>query len=549
MSFLLSEIKRVNRDAARVLETAELRTDSEIQTLTREDLHELFPGPQHFKLRRTLYDVIHNQPIAEQLLKKLKGFLPRESVMAALTNNGVLVDYLQILKDRKTQVDAHIGLLEKFIADQPDSGQTDGCSQEAGGLGISDAFGQNFKQIGPTGPQEPQSLGTSDAFGQNFKQIGPTGPQEPQSLGTSDAFGQNFKQIGSPCPQEPQSLGTSDAIGPNLKQIGPTGPQEPQKHRSGVSAPAGRRDGFQYGATGLGTSDAFGPNFKQIGPTGPQEPLSLGTSDAIGPNFKQIGPTGPQEPQSLGTSDAIGPNLKQSGPTGPQEPQKHHSDASVSAPAGQRDGFQYGATGPSASAPAYRVKAHGGKSDGFQQDTGGEPFIILSVPDVVEPTLLYKMVVGGGKTFGTDRTLMQKVEKPFQNRLRPCGAQDNKITFVFCPISSCIGADVDAAMVDIKDDKPIVLVLMHHTHEVKAVSSMKMRPDDARVVLRVNVFYHETCGLLKCEQNDAAVTEIQNKLEESFIRRSKDRGGPIQGGGADGNYNKLNPMNLFRKPW
>ncbi|XP_056284600.1 uncharacterized protein LOC130202835 isoform X12 [Pseudoliparis swirei] len=499
MSFLLSEIKRVNRDAARVLETAELRTDSEIQTLTREDLHELFPGPQHFKLRRTLYDVIHNQPIAEQLLKKLKGFLPRESVMAALTNNGVLVDYLQILKDRKTQVDAHIGLLEKFIADQPDSGQTDGCSQEAGGLGISDAFGQNFKQIGPTGPQEPQSLGTSDAFGQNFKQIGPTGPQEPQSLGTSDAFGQNFKQIGSPCPQEPQSLGTSDAIGPNLKQIGPTGPQEPQKHRSGVSAPAGRRDGFQYGATGLGTSDAFGPNFKQIGPTGPQEPL------------------------------------------------KHRSG--VSAPAGQRDGFQYGATGPSASAPAYRVKAHGGKSDGFQQDTGGEPFIILSVPDVVEPTLLYKMVVGGGKTFGTDRTLMQKVEKPFQNRLRPCGAQDNKITFVFCPISSCIGADVDAAMVDIKDDKPIVLVLMHHTHEVKAVSSMKMRPDDARVVLRVNVFYHETCGLLKCEQNDAAVTEIQNKLEESFIRRSKDRGGPIQGGGADGNYNKLNPMNLFRKPW
>ncbi|XP_056284876.1 uncharacterized protein LOC130203002 [Pseudoliparis swirei] len=262
-----------------MLPQAELRTDSEILTLTREDLHELFPGPQHFKLRRTLYDIIHKQPIAEQLLKKLKGFLPRESVMAALTNNGVLVDYLQMLKDTKTQVnsiqsflDAHIGLLEEFIADQPDSGQTDGCSQEAGGLGTSDAFGQNFKQIGPTGPQEPQSLGTSDAFGQNFKQIGPTGPQEPQSLGTSDA------------------------IGPNLKQSGPTGPQEPQKHHSdaSVSVPAGQRDGFQYG---LGTSDAFGPNVKQIGPTGPQEPQSLGTSDAIGQNFKQIGPTGPQEPQ------------------------------------------------------------------------------------------------------------------------------------------------------------------------------------------------------------------------------------------------------------
>ncbi|TNN42388.1 hypothetical protein EYF80_047453 [Liparis tanakae] len=321
----MGKIKGENRHAASVLEAAGLRTDSEILTLTREDLHELFPGRQAFKLRRTLYDVIHKRPIAEQLLKKLKGFLPRDSFMAALTNNGVLVDYLQILKDTKTQVnsiqsflDAHIGLLEEFSADQPDSGQTDSCSQEAG------------------------------------------------------------------------------------------------EDRSGPSA---------------------------------------------------------------------------------------------SPPGGQRDGFEHGAGA----------------------------------------TLLYKMVVGGGKTFGTHQTLMQKVKKPFQERLRPCvGGQDNKITFVFCPISSRVGTDVDAAMVDIKDDKPIILVLMHHTHEVKPVSSMKVKPDDARVVLHVNVFYHETRGLLKCDQNDAAVTEIQNKLEKSFIQRSYDRGGHTQGGGAvsksaDGNYNKLNP--------
>lgn len=45
---------------------------------------------------------------------------------AALTGNGVLVDYLHILKDMKSQMnnvqgflDAHIGLLDKFSRDQP----------------------------------------------------------------------------------------------------------------------------------------------------------------------------------------------------------------------------------------------------------------------------------------------------------------------------------------------------------------------------------------------------------------------------------------------
>ncbi|XP_034383586.1 uncharacterized protein LOC117727410 isoform X2 [Cyclopterus lumpus] len=261
-----------------------------------------------------------------------------------------------------------------------------------------------------------------------------------------------------------------------------------------------------------------------------------------------------------------------------QEAGEHRSGPSASAPVipvelhdDQRDVFPRGArehrSGPSASATGDPVELHDDQRDVFPRgarehrsgpsaSATGDPVELLQrdvLPQDAGAPLLYKMVVGG-RTFDTHLKLMQEVEKPFQNRLRVCGAlHDNKITFVFCPISSRIGADVDAAMVDIKDDKPIILVLMHHTHEVRPVTSTKIRPEDDKVVLRVNVFYHETCGLLKCKENDAAVTEIKNKLWMNFVPRSNDRGGNSQGRGADrkgadrkgadSNINKWNPKN------
>lgn len=40
---------------------ADFCTDSEIQSLTREDLHELFPGAEKLKLRRTIFGIIHKR--------------------------------------------------------------------------------------------------------------------------------------------------------------------------------------------------------------------------------------------------------------------------------------------------------------------------------------------------------------------------------------------------------------------------------------------------------------------------------------------------------
>lgn len=71
-------------------------------------------------------------------------------------------------------------------------------------------------------------------------------------------------------------------------------------------------------------------------------------------------------------------------------------------------------------------------------------------------------------------------------------------------------------------DEPVILVSMHHTLEVKHTKLRRTRSAYSNVVLQVDVFYHETeRGLLRCQENSAAVAWIQNKLLEYSIPRAK----------------------------
>ncbi|XP_031178172.1 uncharacterized protein LOC116066319 isoform X1 [Sander lucioperca] len=350
MSRLLGEIRRSNKAAAETLEKTDLRTDSDIQSLTREELHELFPGHKHFKLRRTIFDIIQKQKPVDVILRELKGFIPQESFRTALTNNGVLVDYLRILKDIKTQInnvqsflDAHIAVLEEFSKNPPDQ-ESASCNP------VKQSYGQ------PDGPSQ--------------------------------------------------------------------------------------------GARGTGTSDTSGQVMLHTGQTGGH----------------------------------------------PQGPQRSFADPSTS--------------------NIFSMERYNSPTNVQRRRT----------------TLEYKMIVGG-KTFDAHQQLMEKVQD--QVRLIE-SSQDYKVTFVFCPISSRVASDVEAAMTDVRDDKPVILVLMHHTREVKYTTSMRTWPHYANVVLHVNVFYHETVrGLLRDQQNDAAVTQIQNKLLECFVPKSEDSSGNAQGGDAE----------------
>ncbi|KAJ7983479.1 hypothetical protein DPEC_G00377850 [Dallia pectoralis] len=84
----------------------------------------------------------------------------------------------------------------------------------------------------------------------------------------------------------------------------------------------------------------------------------------------------------------------------------------------------------------------------------------------------------------------------------------------FCPIVSRAGTDIEAAEKQLPDDKPVVLVVLHHTF-----NSDEIVPDSASKVTRRNVkltvdclFHESQGGLLVCPRNDTAINDILRKL-------------------------------------
>uniref|UniRef100_A0A1A7YBU6 Si:ch211-245h14.1 n=1 Tax=Iconisemion striatum TaxID=60296 RepID=A0A1A7YBU6_9TELE len=133
-------------------------------------------------------------------------------------------------------------------------------------------------------------------------------------------------------------------------------------------------------------------------------------------------------------------------------------------------------------------------------------------------TVKYKMVVSG-KTFGADQQILNQIRSSAQElnlvdvEVNGCIEDDSQITLVFCPVVSRMGTDVEAAMKKVPDVKPVILVLMHHSHEVRHVGSMRSWTDKCKIVLHVNVFYHEKVpGLIICQQNDEAITAVKKEI-------------------------------------
>ncbi|XP_039980668.1 uncharacterized protein si:ch211-245h14.1 isoform X3 [Xiphias gladius] len=141
----------------------------------------------------------------------------------------------------------------------------------------------------------------------------------------------------------------------------------------------------------------------------------------------------------------------------------------------------------------------------------------LSRKEFLEVT--YQMVVGG-ETFDAHLQLMEQVKGHVLDGAQFIeSSQDYQTIIVFCPISSRVGSDVEAVMKGVRDDKPVILVLMHHKREATYTPSAKKW---AHVLLQVDVFYHETQpGLLKCQQNDEAVSEIRKELLKHSSQRCK----------------------------
>ncbi|XP_035860333.1 uncharacterized protein LOC118495617 [Sander lucioperca] len=132
-----------------------------------------------------------------------------------------------------------------------------------------------------------------------------------------------------------------------------------------------------------------------------------------------------------------------------------------------------------------------------------------------------------GQTFGADQVILEQVENTGWSTWKveiTRNLQECDIIIIFCPITSRVGSDVEAAM---REDsvssggKPVILVLMHHTRDPDYSTSVRRWSETFQnVVLDVHVLFHETQpGSLLCSGNDRAVKLIQEELK----KRSKDQ--------------------------
>ncbi|XP_028858471.1 uncharacterized protein LOC114803224 [Denticeps clupeoides] len=96
-----------------------------------------------------------------------------------------------------------------------------------------------------------------------------------------------------------------------------------------------------------------------------------------------------------------------------------------------------------------------------------------------------------------------------------CGESD--IILAFCPVVSRLGTDIEAALQKIQgqeDSKPVILVVMHHTHDADATVPSSSRFVKDKNVLVVDCLFHEDRGPLRCDANEKAQNLINQRLCE-----------------------------------
>ncbi|XP_072558576.1 uncharacterized protein [Paramormyrops kingsleyae] len=130
-------------------------------------------------------------------------------------------------------------------------------------------------------------------------------------------------------------------------------------------------------------------------------------------------------------------------------------------------------------------------------------------PNRVNSSSLVKVhVLVAGETFQAHETFIQKLKLQIERH----SAESCNIILVFCPVVSQIGTDMEAAMARVTEDKPVILVFMHHCHNPSHMTNTTVQPTRSNIEQVVHCAFHETTGLLRCQENEQAVADVQAML-------------------------------------
>ncbi|XP_048841299.1 uncharacterized protein LOC125714600 isoform X2 [Brienomyrus brachyistius] len=131
------------------------------------------------------------------------------------------------------------------------------------------------------------------------------------------------------------------------------------------------------------------------------------------------------------------------------------------------------------------------------------------LPSTKLPTIKIHVSVAG-ETFRTHDNFM----KMLKLQMELCSAESSSVILVFCPVVSRVVTDMDAAMARVTEDKPVILVFMHHCHHPSHMTDIAVQPSRSNIVQVVHCAYHETKGLLRCQENDQAAAIVRSELNK-----------------------------------
>lgn len=123
-----------------------------------------------------------------------------------------------------------------------------------------------------------------------------------------------------------------------------------------------------------------------------------------------------------------------------------------------------------------------------------------------------------GQTFGADTFILEHIKNQKSVEVVTTSMRDCDIILIFCPITSRIVSDVQAALQKEEvssSGKNIILVMMHHTREPDySTGIINWAEKDPTVKLQVDVLFHQTQqGLLQCARNEQAIRKIQSAIQ------------------------------------
>ncbi|KAL3052692.1 hypothetical protein OYC64_005262 [Pagothenia borchgrevinki] len=541
MTDLLNKIKGVHPDVAKVLQDAGLRSDSDIRSLTGAELHQLFPEKKDLKLRRTIFEMIHKQEPVGQLLREMKNVIPNEDFKAVLTGNRVLVDYLCIMKDMHTQVkhiqsfqEGHIRFLEENIQNQPDPESATNLKEPLGDP-PQEAHGhspdlleeiRNRDRDAAVVLREADLCSDSDIRSLTREELLELFPGTKNFKLRRRIFEmiQNQKPVKQPPPTRVNNgiPSRGEIMTDLLNKI------------KGVHPDVAKV--LQAALTGNGVLVDYLCIMKDM----QTHVKHIQSFQEAHIRFLEENIQNQPEPESATI-------LKETLGDPPQEAHGHSSDLLEEIGNRDRDAADVLREADLCSDSDIRsltqeelhqlfpglknFKLRRRIFEIIQNQKPVKPLPPTGVNNGIpsreerskvankwKGTLVYQMVVTG-TTFDAHVQLMEKVKNEVKDQFDLVQSNDYDVTIVFCPIVSRMGPYVESAMRDVKGDKPVILVLMHHAYEAKFIPNVQQ---GANVQLQVNVFFHETKhGLLHCGENGAVVCEITKYLKEIPITNAQ----------------------------